>query len=151
MLGGAVKATLVIAIVAGAAIRLAEPQSAPVTLIGFASLPADTFSTGPTSGQFITAANGITPPFLNKQTVQGFSAILRARDGSLLAMPDNGFGSKANSPDHVLRVYRIADRRENKNRRVRNDRGSIVHQPARSGPAHRLSDRRGSRDVSRPA
>jgi hypothetical protein len=28
-------------------------------------LPADTFAPGPTSGQFITAANGRTPPFVD--------------------------------------------------------------------------------------
>jgi hypothetical protein len=47
------------------------------TLIGFASLPADTFAPGPTSGQLITAANGRTPPFVDKQPVQGFSSVLR--------------------------------------------------------------------------
>jgi hypothetical protein len=78
------------------------------TLTGFASLPADTFSPGPTSGQFITPANGVTPPFQGRQPVQGFSSVLRTSDGDFLAMIDNGFGSKANSADSILRVYRIA-------------------------------------------
>jgi hypothetical protein len=78
------------------------------TLIGFASLPADSFAPGPTSGQFIAAANGVTPPFINRQPVQGFSSVLRASNGEFLAMVDNGFGSRQNSPDHVLRVYRVA-------------------------------------------
>jgi PhoD-like phosphatase len=50
------------------------------TLEGFASFPADTFAPGPTSGQFITAANGRTPPFVNMQPVQGISSVLRASD-----------------------------------------------------------------------
>ncbi len=78
------------------------------TLEGFASLPADTFSAGPTSGQFIAPANGRIPPFVDKQPVQGFSSILKAADGDFLAMSDNGFGQKPNSADYVLRFYRIA-------------------------------------------
>jgi len=78
------------------------------TLIAFARLPADTFAPGPTSGQLIAPANGRVPPFLDKQPVQGFSAVLRAPNGDFWAMPDNGFGAKDNSPDFVLRVYRIS-------------------------------------------
>jgi hypothetical protein len=77
-------------------------------LAGFASLPADSFADGPTSGQFITAANGIAPPFVNRQPVQGFSSVARAPDGDFFVMPDNGYGNKPTSPDFVLRVYRIA-------------------------------------------
>ena len=77
------------------------------TLIKFASLPADTFAPGPTSGQFITPANGRTPPFVDRQPVQGFSSVLQTRKGDFLVMSDNGFGAKPNSPDYVLRVYRI--------------------------------------------
>jgi hypothetical protein len=77
------------------------------TLEKFASLPADTFAPGPTSGQFIAAANGRTPPFLNKQPVQGVSSVLPAEDDEYLVMSDNGFGAKTNSADYVLRVYRI--------------------------------------------
>ena len=76
-------------------------------LVGLAVLPADTFVAGPTSGQFIQAANGRTPPFVRQQPVQGFSALLYNRDGSFLVLPDNGFGSLENSPDFLLRVYRI--------------------------------------------
>ena len=76
-------------------------------LEGIAVLPADTFSDGPTSGQFIKPANKRTSPFINEQSVQGFSAILKGREGSFLVMTDNGFGSQKNSPDYLLRVYRI--------------------------------------------
>jgi hypothetical protein len=74
--------------------------------VGFARLAADTFAAGPTSGQFITAANS-TAPFDHQQPVQGFSSVLRATKGDFLAMPDNGFGQKENSADFVLRLYRI--------------------------------------------
>jgi hypothetical protein len=77
------------------------------TLVGIATLPADTFVDGPTSGQFIGPDNGRTPPFLGKQSVQGFSALLAQDDGSFLALTDNGFGERENSADFVLSVYRI--------------------------------------------
>ena len=77
------------------------------SLVKFASLPADTFAAGPTSGQLIAPANGRIPPFVDKQPVQGFSSVLRTASGDYLAMSDNGFGAKPNSPDYVLRFYRI--------------------------------------------
>lgn len=90
------------------ALALGIPGAAHAqTLVKFASLPADTFAPGPTSGQLIAAANGRTPPFVAKQPVQGFSSVLRASNGDFLVMSDNGFGAKPNSPDYVLRVYRI--------------------------------------------
>ncbi len=78
-----------------------------VELVGFAVLQADYFVPGPTSGQFIEAANGRAPPFENRQPVQGFSALIKGEDGVFLALPDNGFGSKQNSPDFLLRVYEV--------------------------------------------
>jgi hypothetical protein len=78
------------------------------TLERFASFPADTFAPGPTSGQFITPANGRTPPFDESQPVQGISSVLQAPNGDFLVMCDNGFGAKENSADYVLRVYRIS-------------------------------------------
>src|SRR5262247_2060642 len=72
------------------------------SLVGQAILPADTFSVGSTSGQFITAANDRVPPFVRRQPVQGISAVLQAKDGDFLVMCDNGFGAKANSADFLL-------------------------------------------------
>jgi hypothetical protein len=46
-------------------------------LLERAVLPADSFATGPTSGQFASGANGKVLPLINKQPVQGFSAVLR--------------------------------------------------------------------------
>jgi hypothetical protein len=76
-------------------------------LAGFASLPSSTRVEGPTSGQFITAANGVSVPFTDYQPIQGFSAILLEEDGSFLVAADNGFGKKENSSDFILRVTRL--------------------------------------------
>jgi hypothetical protein len=96
-------------------VALAAALSAPVmaasnTLVGWAALPADTFSDGPTSGQM---ANGnpygtFPPPYEDRQPVQGFSAILPGADeNSFVVMTDNGFGSQANSADTLLRLYSV--------------------------------------------
>ncbi|HEY5756293.1 MAG TPA: esterase-like activity of phytase family protein [Steroidobacter sp.] len=77
-------------------------------LLERAVLPSASFSTGPTSGQFATGGNGVVTPFINKQPVQGFSAVLPGpHDGTYLVMADNGFGNKANSNDALLRVYAV--------------------------------------------
>lgn len=77
-------------------------------LLERAVLPSGTFSTGPTSGQFATGANGVVTPFINRQPVQGFSAVIPGPfKGTLFVMSDNGFGAKANSPDALLRVYTV--------------------------------------------
>jgi hypothetical protein len=78
------------------------------TLEGFASLHADTFAPGPTSGQYVNPANGRVPPFVDRQPVQGVSSVLRESNGDFLIMSDNGFGAKGNSADYVLRVYRVS-------------------------------------------
>ncbi|MEM9419454.1 MAG: esterase-like activity of phytase family protein [Planctomycetota bacterium] len=85
----------------GIASAWAEP-----TLVGFFRLPADTFAQGPTSGQFIEAANGRTPPFADRQPVQGVSCVIHSPEG-LLLLSDNGFGGKSNSADYLLSVYRL--------------------------------------------
>jgi hypothetical protein len=76
------------------------------TLLGRAILPSDAYQPGPPSGAFIAPDNGVTPPFPG-QPIPGFSAVLDAGHGELWAMPDNGYGAKANSSDFLLRVYRI--------------------------------------------
>jgi hypothetical protein len=78
------------------------------TLIGLATLPADTFRPGPTSGQLIDPANDRTPPFVDQQPVQGISSLHKTDwPGTYLALSDNGFGGKANSPDYVLCLYSV--------------------------------------------
>ena len=79
------------------------------TLTGWALMPANTFSDGPTSGQFAGAGNGGNPlPLVDKQPVQGFSAVLAGpAAGSYYFMPDNGFGAQGNSADTLLRIYAV--------------------------------------------
>jgi hypothetical protein len=80
------------------------------TLVGFASLPAETFVPGSEpSGAALggTPSNGIVPPFAD-QPVQGFSGVVRNGDGTFEVLSDNGYGNKANSADFLLRIHRIA-------------------------------------------
>ncbi|WP_427159585.1 phytase [Aliinostoc sp. HNIBRCY26] len=78
-----------------------------LTLKGFAVLPADSFAEGPPSGNFITGnTNGRPIPFAS-QPIQGFSAVQVADDNSYWFLSDNGFGSKANSADYLLRIHRL--------------------------------------------
>lgn len=75
--------------------------AAPVREPG--TLPGDT---GASHGKRPT---GISLPFQG-QPLQGFSgfAMNLTEDGSILTLTDNGFGSKANSPDALLFFHRVA-------------------------------------------
>ena len=86
----------------------ADDEFVAPQLVGRAVLPAETYADGPPAGAALGTApvNGVTPPFPG-QPVQGFSAVLDAGGGEYWAMPDNGFGAKANSADFLLRMYRI--------------------------------------------
>lgn len=115
---------------AGAALALsvsaAQAQQAfPATLAGHAILPAKTFIEAPadapedlkvsgkfTNGRRVDALGsvmglsgkrptGVAVPFQG-QPIQGHSGIKRMADGSFWILTDNGFGSKANSPDSML-------------------------------------------------
>jgi hypothetical protein len=97
------------AVLTGAAVDASAgtEHGSDVTLVGRAVLPADTLAPGPPSGALVPSANGITFP-LPSQPVQGFSSIVDGRSpGEYLAMPDNGYGSKANSSDFLIRAYYI--------------------------------------------
>ena len=77
-------------------------------LQGRAVAPAATFQGGPVSGKYI--APGITAgqnvPFAG-QPFQGISALIDNKDGTFMAMPDNGYGSIETSADFYLRLYKI--------------------------------------------
>ncbi len=77
------------------------------TLVGFSSLPADTFRPGLPggSGNFIDSDNRETP--FDEQPVQGFSGVQFAEDGNYWFLSDNGYGSKANSADYLLRIFKV--------------------------------------------
>src|SRR4051812_25675402 len=92
----------------GSAVQAASTSDgadAQATLVARAILPADASSPGPW-----TAAANLQPDLTSpggEQPVGGFSALVRDRHGDLWAMPDNGFGTKANSPSFILRMYRV--------------------------------------------
>ena len=94
-----------------AAAMVAAPAAVAAvnTLEGWALMPANTFSDGPTSGQFAGPGAGGNPlPLVNAQPVQGLSAVLPgAVAGSYRVMTDNGFGAQGNSADTLLRVYGV--------------------------------------------
>lgn len=100
--------TLALAI---SAIVCAPAVSLASTLVGWAELPAATFSDGPTSGQLISPNPYGThlPPYADRQPVQGFSAVIAgADDMSFRFLSDNGFGTQANSADALLRLYSLS-------------------------------------------
>jgi hypothetical protein len=102
---------LVIATIAVVAVATQAASAAPPepTLEGRAVLPAATYASGPQSGGFLAGqtVNGILFP-TPSQPVEGFSALVSGRSpGEYLAMADNGFGTKANSSDFLLRAYYI--------------------------------------------
>ncbi|WP_417781569.1 esterase-like activity of phytase family protein [Stutzerimonas xanthomarina] len=97
-------------VVALAAAISAPAMAATNTLVGWAMMPADTFSDGPTSGQMANANpyGTFAPPYENRQPVQGFSAVLPGADeNSFIFMTDNGFGGQTNSADTLLRLYSV--------------------------------------------
>jgi glycerophosphoryl diester phosphodiesterase len=83
------------------------PAKAP-TLLARATLSATTYLPGPVSGTALapTTVNGVTPPFPG-QPIPGFSGVLTERDGTVLGLPDNGFGAKTNSADFLLAIHRV--------------------------------------------
>ena len=85
------------------------PVGAQPTLTGFAMMPPTTFSDGPTSGQFAGDGDGGNAlPLLNMQPVQGISTILSGPvAGTYTVMMDNGFGTRDNSADALLRMYAL--------------------------------------------
>ena len=119
--------TLTIALCA--ALPVTAQDVVPSTLVGHAFLPANTMSTPPAdaprdawvSGKFTAGADlrqmrpmqnmrdtGLALPFIG-QPFQGISgyAFNRAEDDSIIALIDNGFGNKQNSPDALLSFTRL--------------------------------------------
>lgn len=118
---------------AASAAFAAEPREFPAALAGHAAVPANTMIEPPadapadlrTSGKFVTPMRrvedvgtvmgrsagrptGLSTPFRG-QPLQGHSGVKRMPDGTFWVLTDNGFGSKANSPDAMLFLsqYRI--------------------------------------------
>ncbi|RYE55810.1 MAG: glycerophosphodiester phosphodiesterase [Rhizobiaceae bacterium] len=101
----------------------------PATLVGHATLPAESFVEAPadapadlkTSGKYTTGkrvdaagtvmgksngrSTGVSVPFKG-QPLQGHSGIKVMQDGSFWVLTDNGMGARANSPDSMLYLNR---------------------------------------------
>ena len=123
--------------IAFASPAMAQETTFPATLAGHAYLPALSLVTPPAdaprdawvSGKFTTGGRltqpmsvmgdtgaslhgkrptGVALPFIG-QPLQGLSgyAMNRAEDGSIYVLTDNGFGSKANSPDAMLFFHKM--------------------------------------------
>lgn len=127
----------------------------PATLAGHLVIPAQSFIPAPAdappdlreSGKYTTGhrvtrlasiegksadrPTGIFLPFRG-QPVQGHSGIRHMKDGSFWVLTDNGFGSKANSPDSMLYLnhYRF-DFARNKATRLKT---VFLHDPDRKVP-----------------
>ncbi len=109
----------------GLASAQTSTQAFAATLAGHAVMPAESFVEAPAdapadlkvSGKFTTGTRvdavgsvegksfdrptGVKLPFKG-QPLQGHSGIKKAADGTFWVISDNGFGSKANSPDAML-------------------------------------------------
>ena len=95
-------ATVAMTVLLAPAAHAAEPR-----LEARAILPADASFPAPFGG----IVNTDPAPAPNAtQPVGGFSALLDAGNGDFYAMPDNGFGSKANSRSFILRLYKVRPR-----------------------------------------
>jgi hypothetical protein len=95
---------IIIIAVAAALVPAAAAGAAEPRLEARAILPADATFAAPFPGVINTdpaPAPGSTQP------VGGFSALLDAGHGDVWAMPDNGFGAKANSRSFILRLYKV--------------------------------------------
>jgi glycerophosphoryl diester phosphodiesterase len=106
----AVVATATMLTIPSGAANAEDEQGEQPTLVGRALLPAEALAPGPPSGAAVpppgeSEINGIVFP-RPQQPVAGFSAVVAGRErGEYLAMPDNGFGAKANSRDFLIRAY----------------------------------------------
>lgn len=128
---------LTLVLLAATAFPVGAEELFPATLAGHARLPALTLAVPPAdaprdlwvSGKFAQGtrneipmttqgtvgpaygghSTGVFLPFIG-QPVQGMSglAMNRAEDGSWFALTDNGFGTKANSPDAMLFFHRLS-------------------------------------------
>lgn len=92
------------------ALRAQEPTGQPLAeLTGYAVLQPDTFEEGIPSGQFNGDGTKASQPRFPAQPVQGFSGVqFGSSCESYWVLSDNGYGSKFNSIDYLLRLHEIA-------------------------------------------
>jgi hypothetical protein len=118
---------LAFAATALAAAPAAQAAAPAPSLIGRAILPADASAPAPFPGIVDTdpaPAPGSTQP------VGGFSALIDAgAKDTYWAMPDNGFGSKANSRSFLLRLYKVRELHDRPRRQRRRPDPEVDHAP----------------------
>ncbi len=132
----------VAAIAAALITTLASADTPRVELIGIATLPAETFATGPPSGQWDDDGRRRAAPRFARQPVQGISAIQRGPPpGTWWALSDNGFATPANSPDYRAALYLFAARPG----RVQLRQRIALRDPARHFPWRLVEEHRASR------
>ena len=78
------------------------------TVVARVILPADTFvpGTAPVGRALADTINGRVAPFVHNP-LQGLSSLVPLGGDTYLALQDNGFGSRQNSPDVPLMWYRL--------------------------------------------
>jgi glycerophosphoryl diester phosphodiesterase len=87
---------------------LAQAVAPRAELVGYSVLPADTFAPGLASGQFNANGSKLDAARFPGQPVQGFSGIqFGPSKDSYWVLSDNGFGTKYNSVDALMRLYQI--------------------------------------------
>jgi hypothetical protein len=90
--------------------RLAVRLRPEPALEARATYSATQLQPGPSSGNVgVDPNNGQTPPFAG-QPIPGISGALRGAGGTFWGQPDNGYGSKGNSGDFLLRLYHFVPR-----------------------------------------
>jgi hypothetical protein len=161
-----IRAGLLIGIASIALVQSAFAHEFTATLAGHAVLPAESFIMAPAdapadlkvSGKFTTATRvealntvegrsagrptGVKLPF-NGQPIQGHSGIKRMPDGSFWIVTDNGFGTKANSPDAMLFLRNV--RVDWQKGSIETTRTIFLHDPDKKVPfriVHEGTDKR---------
>ncbi|HSI56128.1 MAG TPA: esterase-like activity of phytase family protein, partial [Ideonella sp.] len=86
----------------------AQAEGIAHQLTGWALLPSEARWPGPVTGQFISPDLPVAVPFTDGQPIPGFSGLQRDGKGGWIALPDNGYGTKGNSGDFIIGVYKAA-------------------------------------------
>jgi hypothetical protein len=88
---------------------ISVPEDAPADLkiSGKFTTGARVEAIGTVEGKSANRPTGVSVPFTG-QPIQGHSGVKRMSDGSYWVLTDNGFGSKANSPDSMLYLNRYS-------------------------------------------
>ncbi|MFC0072654.1 esterase-like activity of phytase family protein [Samsonia erythrinae] len=136
-------------------------SAAPAELAGHAVMPVKSFIPAPddapadmkisgkyTTGSRVTALNGVPAKSADRitglalpvegQPLQGHSGIKKMPDGTYWVLTDNGYGTKANSPDSLLYLNRYQI--DFKNNTVNRLETRFLHDPDKRVPFHIVNE-----------